>query len=244
MRTKKTDAPARSCFTPPVMLATFLIETGLAIYMGFRYSSGVFRALVCVLLLCLASFQLAEYQVCVGPASSALVWGKIGLAGITLLPALGMHLIGSVTRTSGVITIGYAIAAVYEVVFLLVPGATGRPECGGNYVIIQIGHGWFGRLYELYYFIFLFLAVVELALRLGRSDPEGNRGFSKKLIGFMPAGYLSFTVPMAIAGTCSPELRRATPSVMCGFALTLALILASYVAPLYAEEAARMKPAS
>lgn len=146
MLPNKRTSPVLACFTPPVMLATFMIETALAIYVGLRFSSGVFRSLVCVLLLCLASFQLAEHQVCTGPADSAIFWGKLGLAGITLLPALGMHLIGTVTRKSLLIPVGYGLAAVYIGVFLFVPGATGTAECMGNYVIMQIDQGWFGSI--------------------------------------------------------------------------------------------------
>ncbi|HVT10700.1 MAG TPA: hypothetical protein VHE55_00405 [Fimbriimonadaceae bacterium] len=227
------------------MLATFVIEATLAIYVGLRYSSGIFRALVCTLLICLGSFQLAEYCVCVGPAESALSWGKLGLAGITLLPALGMHLISSVTRKSHLVAVGYSIASAYILLFMLAPGATGIPECGGNYVILKIGGGIFGILYEAYYFVFVVLAILELALRLTQATPSLGYGFSKKLIALTLTGYLTFTVPMAVIGTFSPDLRKATPSIMCGFALGLAIILAVFVAPLYAHESLAMKkPAS
>jgi hypothetical protein len=53
------------------------------------------------------------------------------------------------------------------------------------------------------------------------------------------AGYLSFAVPMPVTGLLSPELRRATPSIMCGFALILAVILSVYVAPMYARESSK-----
>ena len=242
MPARKSEPKYLACFSPPVMLATFLIEAGLAIYVGLRYSRGIFRILVCTLLVCLGSFQLAEYQVCVGSAAGAPFWAKVALGGITILPALGMHLIGTVTRKSAMIPIGYGIAAIYEIIFLLVPRATGLPECSGNYVVIQIGPGWFTNLYAAYYFIFILLAIGELTLRLAEPKPAASYGFSKKLIGFSLAGYLSFTVPMAITGLMSPDLRRATPSIMCGFALILAIILAIYVAPLYAAETqARLK---
>lgn len=223
------------------MLATFVIETVLAIWIGLRYSSAVIRTLSVVLLLCLASFQLAEYQVCVGPGAWAADWGRFGLVGITLLPALGMHLIGTVTRHSRVVPIGYALAALFALVFVFVPGATGPPECGGNYVIMRIGGGWFGALYEGYYLVFILLAIGEMVLRLRETDPAKDLGFSRRLVGLMLAGYLSFTIPMAITGLLSPDLRRATPSIMCGFALAFAVILASYVAPLYASEAETMR---
>ncbi|MDR3692955.1 MAG: hypothetical protein P4L46_26480 [Fimbriimonas sp.] len=226
------------------MLATFLVETVFAIYMGLRYASSVFRNLVCLILLCLASFQLAEYQVCVGPRDTAPIWGRFGLIGITMLPALGMHLIGAVTRKSILTSIGYIIAGFYVLFFAFIPGATGQPECNGNYVIIQIGSGWYNVLFSAYYWIFILLAMVELTLRLTRRDPPPGFGFSRQLIALTLAGYLSFTVPMGIAALLTSEVRRAIPSVMCGFALILAIILTVYVTPLQAEESFAMKPAT
>src|SRR5579885_1507446 len=90
--------PRLCCFSPPVMIATFAIEMCLAIFVAVRYPSTLFRTIVITLLVCLASFQLSEYEVCVGPMVNALLWTKIGLVGITILPALGMHVIGTVTR--------------------------------------------------------------------------------------------------------------------------------------------------
>lgn len=237
---KNRRHPYLACFSPPVMLGTFLVETLLAIFVAIRFMPKLFQSLVCVLLLCLGLFQLAEYQVCVGPGAWAPTWGRIGLVAITVLPSIGMHLIGTVTRKSVLIPIGYAIAAAYTLTFLLVPDATGAPECQGNYVILQIRGGFFGVLYELYYAIFVGLAILELVLRLTRREPPPGLGFSRRLIGFTLAGYLSFTLPMAITGTFSPELRRATPSIMCGFAVCLALILAVYVSPVYDREAKSM----
>ncbi len=39
----------------------------------------------------------------------------------------------------------------------------------------------------------------------------------------------------------SPETRRGTPSIMCGFALAMAIIMAAYVAPLYTRETEAMR---
>jgi hypothetical protein len=222
------------------MLATFAIEMGLAAYTFVRYPKGSFRMVVVLLLVCLASFQLAEYQVCEDAPAHLFTWTKMGLVGISLLPALGMHLIGTVTRRSALIPIGYGLAITYALIFLFVPGATMGADCMGNYVILRLSGGWRGRLYEFYYLGFVALSILELILRLTKTDRSGEKGFSRRLIGFTLFAFLSFTVPMAVTAIISAELRKATPSIMCGFAVLFALIVTFYVAPQYAIESGAM----
>lgn len=228
------------CFSPPVMVATFAIEIGLAAYSFVQYPRGVFRTVLVSLLVCLASFQLAEYQVCEDGPGHMFTWTKLGLVGISLLPALGMHLISAVTRRSALVPIGYAFAISYALIFLFVPGATQGADCMGNYVILRLSGGWLGRLYEFYYLGFVGLAMIELILRLRKRDRSGDRGFSRRLVSMTLFAFLSVTVPMALTAVISAELRRATPSIMCGFAIFFALIISFYVAPLYAKESGAM----
>jgi hypothetical protein len=217
------------------MLATFLIEAFLAIFIWLAFPRSKFLSLSVVILLCLASFQVAEYQVCGSSASNLLSWTKLGLVGISFLPALGMHLIGAVTRKSVLIPIGYILAAGYAILFVFVPGATSEAACFGNYVMLHITQGWIGWIYELYYSTFVILAIVELTHRLMGPD-SSPRGYSSKLIAMVLVGYLSFTVPMALIDLAVPQLRPATPSFMCGFAVLLAVTLSVFAVPLYSRE--------
>jgi len=76
------------------------------------------------------------------------------------------------------------------------------------------------------------LAMLELTWRLihpGRDEWS----LSKKLFALTLAAYLSFTLPMAIVAIVDASLRKATSSIMCGFALAFALILALAITPLY-----------
>lgn len=236
MTTKKRPSALVACFSPPVMIATFTIEVVLAVYVALRFSSSLFRTIIITVLVCLASFQLAEYQVCEGPSSAALAWTKLGLVGITLLPALGMHLIGTITRPSILIPLGYCIAILYALTFVFLPGATAEAQCSGNYELLNIKSGWISAMYDGYYTIFLGLAMMELCLRLMARHRSAPMEYSTKLIAFTLVGYLSFTLPMAVVAIVSAQLRQATPSVMCGFALLLAPILALKIVPLYAKE--------
>ena len=81
------------CFSPPVMLATFALEFGLAFYVIWRYKMNIISRLVFILLVCLGLFQLAEYMICGGLGLTGIEWARVGYMSISLLPALGIHLI-------------------------------------------------------------------------------------------------------------------------------------------------------
>ncbi len=79
------------------MLFTLLTEFLFAIYViltSRRWRPSTF--LIVALLVCLGIFQLAEFQVCGGARTVA--WMRVGYVGITLLPALGLHLVSLVTK--------------------------------------------------------------------------------------------------------------------------------------------------
>jgi len=104
------------CFSPEVMLATFLIEITLAVYVFFRYKMGFFGKIVVSLLVLLAAFQLAEYKICTG--YNGIVWSKIGFVVITLLPVLGLHLISFIAKRKHFLTLGYALVTTYILIFI------------------------------------------------------------------------------------------------------------------------------
>src|ERR1035437_5936385 len=81
------------CFSPPVMLVTMLIEFSLVIYTVWRYKMTTVSRLAVVILASLGTFQLAEYMVCGGLGLSNIGWARVGYVAITLLPALGIHML-------------------------------------------------------------------------------------------------------------------------------------------------------
>lgn len=218
------------CFSPLVMIVTFVIEIMLVLYAISRFHSRLYGQLLILLLLCLASFQLAEYQVCEYPDSNILWWTKLGLVGITMLPAIGLHMVTLVTARSKVIWFGYAFALLFAATFLFVPGATESASCHANYVMLHIQDGFLSIIYHAYYAIFVLLAVIALINNLIHPTKKAT---THPIAAWTLAGYLSFTVPMGIVGFLYPAYVAAAPSVMCGFAVLLALILTLRAAPLY-----------
>src|ERR1700712_375965 len=90
MNTLRTNE--RGCFSPPVMLATLIIEFSLAAYALWRYKLTTVSKLIVAGFGGLATFQLAEFFVCTGYGFRAEQWSRLGFASITILPAVGLHM--------------------------------------------------------------------------------------------------------------------------------------------------------
>jgi hypothetical protein len=231
---RKRNPNQLNCFSPPIMLATFTIETILGAYTIWRYKLNVLGRLVLSSLLALALFQLCEYHVCGGLGLRAEEWARLGFVAITLLPALGLHMLYVLAGKSErrVVWAAYATMTIICVYFSVSPGAFDGFACTGNYDIFQIG-SWQSAIYGLYYYGWLLTAIVK-AMRwaddlMDAKTPSGHKRLS--VVRGLIVGYLVFLVPTAIANTVKPETRRGIPSIMCGFAILFAFILVCYIMP-------------
>jgi hypothetical protein len=224
------------CFSPPVMLATFLIEFGMLFYVLWRYKMTTLTRLITVFLGALGTFQLAEYMICGGLGLGHTEWVQLGYVSITLLPALGMHMVAVLAKKSvkPLVYAAYASAAAYAVYFIGFGGMAISHECSPNYTIFDLsnnGYLWYG----IYYYGWLLLTA-GLAAYWARQQPK-----KALLLRWMVAGYAVFIVPTSIANVIDPATMRAIPSIMCGFAVLCALILVWRILPLAKAPIARMQ---
>ncbi|MDB5178089.1 MAG: rane protein of unknown function [Patescibacteria group bacterium] len=222
--------PTLLCFSPPVMIATMVIELGLAAWIISRYAISHVRQLIIAILICLAAFQLAEFNVC-GSAMPGLTWSRLGYVFITFLPPLGIHLISRIRRENHptLIRFSYAAAGLFAATFALLPAGLNQGVCSGNYVIFRLAE----PLSTVYTFSYIALVLfgLTLALRpLARATPN-----QRLTLQWIAAGYLAFTLPTFIINYLLPATHKAIPSIMCGFAVILAIILGLRVAPLALE---------
>lgn len=212
------------------MIATFAIELSLAVYTFWRYKLTPISRLVVAMLLFLALFQLSEYNVCQGLGFSAIVWSRIGYVAITMLPPLGLHLtlrISDRWKTwRWLAALNYLTAAGFIAAFSLNSQAFINHVCAGNYVIFRLAPGY-GGLYFMYYYGFL---LIGLSLSLWYSV-QAKIKVRQALI-LQAVGYLSFLLPTALVNSVNPQTVAGIPSIMCGFAVVYAFILAIGIAPL------------
>lgn len=217
------------CFSPPVMLVTFIIEVVCALYVLIKYKLTTISRLAIALLLGLAIFQLAEFNVCEGSwGIDSLSWARIGYVAITLLPPLGIHLILQISgkKNPKLLWGAYGAAAVFSVIFLFVGHGMQTQECLGNYVIFKIAT-WAVWPYALYYYGLLVLAVAYAWQAANRS----KRASVKKSLYSLAIGYAAFIIPTTTANILDPSTIAGIPSIMCGFAVILAIVLTGITLP-------------
>lgn len=214
------------------MLATLLIEFGAAIYTIWRYKLTAPTRLILALFIGLGTFQLAEYFVCTGYYGHETVWSRIGFVAITTLPPLGLHLMHTLAGKAQrkLVYAGYATMAAFIAFFLFSNAFTGH-QCTGNYVIFQFTEGVTGT-YGVYYFGWI-LTAIGLGLNwAGELKAQGKKQLAKlRTVQGLIAGYLIFLVPAGVSAIIQPATLRGIPSVLCGFAVLLALVLLLYVLP-------------
>jgi hypothetical protein len=233
----QTKSTKFNCFSPPVMLATLTIESCLAAYTAWRYKLTNITKLAIGMLLFLATFQLAEYHVCTGPGAEAIPWSRLGFVAITALPPLGLHILHVLAGKQGrrLVYGAYAVMAGFMTFFLLAPTAFTGHQCTGNYVIFQFSEKVTG-IYSIYYYGWLLTSLVLGFRWANELKAEGKKALPRlQTVQGLILGYLIFLVPTALANTFRPQTSHGIPSVMCGFAVLMALILTLYITPRAAE---------
>lgn len=213
------------CFSPPVMLATFAIEVVLLVYTLWRYKLTAVTRLVALLLLFLALFQLSEFMICGGLGMDGPAWTRFGFVSITLLPAFGMHLavVLSGKKQPWLVALAYISAAVFVYYFAFVTSSLNGNECRPNYVVFDV-HGTLMYFYILYYYGWLAITT-SLALHWSKTSKL------KKQLRGLSVGYAAFIIPTVLATIINPENAAGIPSIMCGFAVLMALALVGWVIP-------------
>lgn len=220
------------CFSPPVMIATFLIEIVAAILLYLRYQSTTTRQLIIAILLCLGIFQLAEANVCEGWMElGGDFWSRVGFISISLLPPLGVHLATKLFSKkpafARVLTmLAYLSCGVFVGMFLLLDGSITLNQCLGNYVIFKMLADA-SVLYGFYYYGWLLIGVWLCFVVSKTQSPQAR--LALKWLGI---GYLLFMLPTTLVNIIDPNTIAGIPSIMCGFAVLLAITLLTKVAPL------------
>lgn len=216
------------CFSPPVMVATFAFELIFAVYVVWKYKLDKISRLVVLMLVFLATFQLAEYMICEITGLQPLTWSRIGYVAITILPPLGIHLAYQIAGVKQKILLvpAYITAAAFVAFFLGYGNSLTASACLGNYVIFDInpGSAW---LYALYYYTWL-IAGVYLCLSLAKKIANKH---AKSALHGIAFGYLAFLLPTTTVNLIDPGTIAGIPSIMCGFAVLFAITLVAWVLP-------------
>jgi hypothetical protein len=219
------------CFSPTVMIATIIIELGFALFLSMKYMLQTPLRLIVTILIFLAAFQLAEFHVC-AISPSDLVWSRLGYAFITTLPPLGIHLAVKLRGEKNNILVGtsYAVGAALILSFVFLPTRFNAGVCTGNYVIFLLEQP-LQAVYQLYYLGFELIGLVLALLPLKKKKAP-----KRYPILLLALGYLSIMIPTVVIYELLPATKVAIPSIMCGFAVIMAIILGGFIAPRIGKE--------
>jgi hypothetical protein len=213
------------------MIATFVIESILLIYTVVRYRMSTLGRIVAATLLFLAIFQFAEYHVC-GHSFIPASWSRIGFVAITMLPPLGIHLVQEITgkKSKLQLAVAYGSSFAFAALFGLNASTFEGHVCAGNYAIFQL-HSPIGGAYFLWYYLALFWGIVTSWFAAQESKPNIRKALYLQIV-----GYISFILPTSIVNAINPQTMVGIPSIMCGFAVSYALILTFGVVPLVLKQ--------
>lgn len=210
------------------MLATFAVEVCAALYVFLKYRSNKLQKLSIFALLLLATFQLAEFNVCGQFGIRPEVWSRLGYVAITLLPALGLHITYELAKRKPdrIVAAAYASSGMFAGLFAFA-SAFQSYACGGNYVIFQLKSP-IGALFFVYYYFWLFAAIFMASrfVKMRRTKKNQKQALTNHVI-----GYALFMIPTSLSMMIFPDSAAALPSVMCGFAVLYALTLTFAVLP-------------
>jgi hypothetical protein len=223
-----------NCFSPPVMLATLIVESLLAIYTVWRYKMTALTRLAVAELVGLLIFQTSEYFVCTGRGGiNGVGWSRLGFMAIAILPPVGLHILHILAdKPKRRLVVGAYVTMAGFIAFFLLHHATFTGyQCTGNYVIYQISP-WVGGWYYAYYYGWLAIGIL-LGIKWANELMAKGKPARKRLeaVRGLIIGYLVFLLPTTLANTVKPSTRRGIPSIMCGFAVLFALILTLYILP-------------
>jgi len=208
-------------------MITFVIEFVAMLWVLWKYRDTVIGKLIGTSLAFLAIFQFAEYMICERAILlTSLEWAKIGFASISILPALGMHM---ALRLSGehrpaYIYGGYALSLGFAVFFLTAGHGIAADQCAGNYVIFKM-------MPSVLYFYVAFYYAWTIAAMIFAYKMSNKKVKNRKALRYLAIGYASFIIPTTIVNIVNPETIHGIPSIMCGFAVLLALCLVFGVIP-------------
>ena len=214
-------------YSPVLSLVTAFFELTL---MGVALSStGRKRILlpVAAILFFLAGYQLLEVFICSN--TEAVLWARIAFLDVVWLPPLGIWLMVQLagwTKTlwRQVAYFFFALAAGLGIWLFADSRAVGGTVCSvvyADYWNPSDVFAVYGGFYQLGLMVMMVGGVLGLATDLERED--------RHHLADLTAGTVLFVVPSMVIQVVFPNLLGATPSIMCHFALILAVFLGRLV---------------
>jgi hypothetical protein len=144
-----------------------------------------------------------------------------------MLPPVAIHMVSTVSRKGSkkLVRGAYATGIMFALALAFSTNAFDSFACASNYAIFHLTFP-VNYLYGVYYYGWLFTGIA-MCLKF-------RKGATRKIheaLTLQAFGYISFLLPTGIVILLNPTTMNGIPSIMCGFAIIYALILAFGIAP-------------
>ncbi len=208
------------CFAPYISISTFTIEFLLALYFLLTKPKDRLHQVVALLSLLLGIYQLNEFLICTTQQS---VFTRLAMITTAILPAIGITLALIMARKRIKYywhLLLYAPPAFFIVMFSLIQPYSESAVCRTIFIEYP-GTGLLGDFYGLYYVAYIVGAAVLFYL----FSQQAKRKEEKVLLNLGMLGMGIFTIPTFVFLLFLPMFKTQFPSVLCEFALLLAIEL-------------------
>ena len=213
------------CYNPTVSLTTAIIEWTLAIVLPFKYPKTRTRFFTSVFMIFLGLYQFTEFMFC--KTNQADLWMRLGFMAYTLLPAIGLHTTLHYFKIKINLFWIYIIPIAYIIGAGLATNFVVESKCHDIFVTARnifssvnspLEAAKFG-FYTAYYFSFILIAcLIGIRAYLKETNRQKQRIYLIFPMAVFLMSFPTFTLIIML-----PALNIQFPSILCHFALLLAL---------------------
>ncbi|MEA3330020.1 MAG: hypothetical protein U9Q06_04730 [Nanoarchaeota archaeon] len=213
------------CFTPAISLSTAIIEFILVIFLFILFKKSTLRNFFAIFIFILGFYQFTEFMLCI--YSNPFFWARVGFATYSLLPAVALHSVLVFLKKERPILWLYAIPFIAILIAFFHPNFISNVSCNSVFIsaknILVIGGNSLTRLFFSLYVTY-YAGFVALVLYLCSRDIRKQKDRNKKGVDLiLMIGILLMTIPTFILMSLVPALGGMFPSVLCEFALLVAI---------------------
>ena len=206
------------CFAPYISISTFAVEFVLAFFFLFKNSKDKLNRLIAILSFLLGFYQLNEFFICTFKTAA---FAKLALSTTAILPAIAISYALILWRKPLKFIWHILIYLPVLAFIVLLNLVINQPALCAKIFITYPSLGLVGRYFGWYYFIYLLVATI--LFYVGAEQTKNK--YDKKLLYLGMIGMFIFTIPTYIFLFALPQYKIQFPSVLCEFALLLALEL-------------------
>lgn len=213
------------CYTPSVSIGTAIVEWILAIILPLKYNQSKVRFFMSALMIFLGLYQFTEFMLC--RTNQADLWMRLGFMAYTVLPAIALHSSVYYFKIKLNIFWIYIIPFIYIIIAATTPNFIAEAKCHAIFVSTHNTIFSFTDpikltsfiIYIAYYFGFiLWCCLIGIKAYLKEKNHK-----KQKLFLILPLAIFLMSFPTFLLLIVFPTLNVRFPSVLCHFALLLAL---------------------